>query len=437
MVKRSKIVAAFVMAVACLTIQACSSVYQTSTLPESAESPSCVGNAGAYSLPRAELKFAILKTGKEGDFQYSYEMKSGTAEKMVDGPSLVFVPDGSEHCINFLANPFYSDVVRVKQTDGLLEKVYSNTQDQSKDIAEKVAEAVALKIADNRGVNRSFNGTKDKTVDTMQVQIDPFDLNLLTQTNVGMRDLGYCMYIDPTNDPYVPGWMGDQCQFGRRSVSLPASLADDLPVSIKRARNDKRVLGIFYKPLLTHSLVILRKSDPTSAEPWKVWRRQIINMPNRAPVFVLEVKRGFFTQRKTEITFNNGLLLSVKVDKKSEIDAISDSVMKIAAIAVQIPAKALILRQTEIENRAQIIKINQQLLQAYASLDAVRERRKLLKQGIDPDAVETPADTTSRSADRSFKMEACIQNAELGNDADPEGRCQNVIDSDDGLDTRE
>jgi hypothetical protein len=176
---------------------------------------------------------------------------------------------------------------------------------------------------------------------------------------------------------------------------------------------DSGRFGIFYKPVLPHTLVILKKDDPGSALPWRVWKRKVIELPNRAPPFMLEVRRGLFTDRKTDITFQAGMLQSVKIDKKSELNAVADITVRIAQVVVQIPAKALIISTSEAQNRKALIETNQALIQTLNALNA--EKRKYAQR-----TAGLPPDESGRSYD------ACVQRAALSSLEEAERACSDL-----------
>lgn len=405
-----------------IALASCTPVLDTSSFDSdtrAAHPASCDGSAlGAYMLPKKEISFVILKTGTVGDQTYLFDMKSDDGANAVDGPSFITVGDGKQRCLNYHTNAFYEDLIRVdKDSSGqLLENVYSGTVDRTPKIAEAVAQGIVAAAAGNR----DFRGANNQIV-YMTKQFDLFDQHRLTEENSSLRDVGYCIYIDPTDDPYVPLWMQDQCSGKKVSGTyVSRQRTEDYSRTGQYLAGEDRI-GILYKPLLSHTLVILKKDDPTSAKPWRVWRRQVVEMPNRAPIFLLQVRRGMFTTRKTTISFDDGLLLAVKIDKQSELKGLTDALVNIVGIAVQLPAKALILRQSEVQNQAELIKVNQQLLASYALLEKERERNAQLTRA---DGTTGSRSGPSRSAMDNVALEACVQNAELNGIADPRDYCQ-------------
>jgi len=408
----------------CVPVQACSSVYMTSVLdaPTSSRDATCSGNAGTYFLPKAELQFVILKTVPAGGSGFRFDMKT-QAENGTDGLVVVSGADREQqHCLDFMANAFYSDIVRVKRSDiGLLESVYSNVEDQTKKIIEDAAKGIALTVAaQSRLANRDLVESSSGRVIEMSMQFDPFDPELLADANKALAKKGYCIYMDPTNDPFVPFWMRNQCSSAKQYVAYNAKGdAEEVFNTARFTAGDGR-FGILYKPALSHTLVVLKKDDPTSANPWRVWKRQIVEMPNRAPVFMVQVKRGFFTGRKTEINFKGGMLASIKVEKKSELKAVSEALVNVVGIVVQIPAKALIIGNNEAQNQEALIRANQALLQAYAALEAEQRKRANLQSGLDQNGM--PRTSLARV------LNECLDYADVSAVDDPRSYCREKVE---------
>ncbi|ACS60270.1 hypothetical protein Rleg_5448 (plasmid) [Rhizobium leguminosarum bv. trifolii WSM1325] len=408
------------------TVQSCSSVYSSSALEVSATSGTseCLANMGTYFLPKGELSFVVLKKPTIGMTGFRYDMKTVADNTGTDGLSVVMSPDERhQYCLDFKPNSSYSDVVRAQRNElGLLTSVYSNVEDQSKTIVEDTARGIALAVAaESRLANRDFLVADPATVVHMKMQFDPFDLDRITSVNRALEKSGYCIYIDPKSDPFVPFWMRNQCSSTPQLVAYNfKGDAEEVFSSASYTAGEGR-FGILYKPALSHTLVILKRDDPTSGKPWRIWKRQIVELPNRAPVFMLQVSRGFFTARKSEITFQNGMLASVEVDKKSELKAVSEAFVNVVSIVVRIPAKALIIGTNEAKNQEALIRANQALLQAYAELEAEQRKQANLKQGLDVDGLPRTSSARTRAA--------CLDYADLSAVEDPNVYCQDKAET--------
>lgn len=385
----------------------------------------CKTTAGAYALPKGELVMRIERKAVGAGGAYHFELAEGASAQ--DGTLIAFTGDANHrYCLDFLANGFYADAIGVTRDDAqLLERVYSNAEDKAKGVIEAVVEGAGTAIA-AAGGGRSFGAEANGSQDVVQLRFDPFDDDLITQINDAIRYTGHCIYIEPDGDPHVPFWMRNQC--ASRKVYRPAHGKDDpddvLDTSAFVAGAGR--FGIFYKPVLSHTLVILKKDDPTSNQPWRVWKRKVIELPNRAPPFMIEVRRGLFTDRKTDIAFQSGMLQSVTVDKKSELNAVADVLVRIAQVAVQIPAKALIISTNEAKNREALIKTNQTLIQTLNALKTAQDDYAARVAGLTQEQREA-LDGAGRSSGFSARsFEICIQSVALASLEEAERVCRDL-----------
>jgi hypothetical protein len=412
----------------CVGLAGCGSVLQSARMElESvpARATACAGEVGSYFLAKGELDFkvAMTKAGDQG--YYTYDLDSTK-----QGDFVAITTDRNQaFCTQYNSNIATSDVILIQHENDLpiLKKVYSNVDDQSDDIVKDVASGVALSLANiNSGHNRSFadeNGTSKG--DIRQFRFDPFDRDLLKAVNQSLKPVGYCVFIDPAGDPLVPGWMAEACPGG---PARPVATEDDVyPPPPVRVTEKRGSIGIYYKPFSTHTLAILKRDDPTSGMPWRVWLRQSIAMPNLSPVFEIEVKRGFFADRTTQIDFKNGALAGVKIEKKSELSALAGSVLNIVAIGVRIPAKALIISTNQAENNAKIIEANQALLEHYRKVQKDRDELQKKYDALTPAQKDQVDDAGARSgrsdATPSLSRQACFDNAALSNPEEAADLC--------------
>jgi hypothetical protein len=412
-----------------VAVAGCGSVYRTSSLDAYTQTQNqkfCTSSAGGYALPKGEVAFSIQKVEvPAGSGRFRYRIPEDASNVKIK-----FSPDASHtYCLDFLRQATSADAIRVKRENGMLKSVFSNVEDKSDEAIEEIAKGIGIAVAAAKGggLGRGFsNEAGAANADVMQLQFDPFDAEVLTSVNEAMKYTGHCLYIEPDGDPLVPAWMRNQCGMKgsfevQASKTSPAEVFENSEYEAGSGR-----LGILYKPLVPHTLVILKRDDPTSGQPWRLWKQIVVEMPNRSPVFLLEVKRGLFTERTTEITFNNGLLDTVKIDKKSELNAASDLVVKLVQIAVQIPAKALIISTSDATNRAKLIETNQALIKLYQDFRKDREAQLNKFNSLTPEqqqqAIEGGADPRSTVLSDVSK-EACLQNAVASSMEEAETLC--------------
>jgi hypothetical protein len=402
-------------------------VYRTSALDSYTQTTNpgfCTTTAGSYVLPKGELVMRIERKNSGADGRQHYSLLEGASASAI---GLIAFSGDPRHryCLDFLSNAFYADAIGVdRNAHHLLMRVYSNVVDRAKGVVEKVAEGVGTAVAAAAG-GRNVAVAPDGTVEVVQLRFDPFDQDLLTQINAAIRFTGHCLYIEADGDPYVPFWMRNQCTSKKVYQSVTVKGGDEEDFDRAEFVAGQGRFGIFYKPLLPHTLVILKKDDPTSGQPWRVWKRKVIELPNRAPPFMIEVRRGLFTDRKTDIVFNDGILQSGSVEKKSEMNAVADILIKIAQVAVQIPAKALIISTNEAENRKELIATNQALIQTLNSLRAAQDDYAERIAGLTPEQ-KALLEAGGRSASNASRFETCIQIAAVSTREEAELICRGL-----------
>jgi len=341
----------------------------------------CHTNAGTYHLPRRLITAKVMSTDKGA---FAITVDSTTAN------GAPYVADRNEtYCLDFLLSYLSADRVGIQRTeDGLLQRVFTQADDKTKDIAQEVIQAAADLVASDRaGIpGRSF-ATRPRFFDDIAAtvvatfQFDPFVEREAREVNYALVEFGYCLYLDPRNDPFVPRWSQDICReiVGQRSKKRgapvyrgpsivykadPAYPRSGLPIFDPRpVPPELQQTGILYRPELTHTLVVIRKPDPGSRfSEWRPVASDRIVVPNAAPAFILEVKRAIFVKAETDVQFTSGLIRNISVNKPSELLAASNLALTAAQIVTNIPAQTLKIFNNRAENTIDLINTNAQLI---------------------------------------------------------------------------
>lgn len=347
----------------------------------SAVGTTCHTNAGTYFLPRRLITVTV--TGSDtGGFNLKVDATGDTTAP--------YVADRNEsYCLDALLSPLSADRIGIQRSeDGLLQRVYTQADDKTKDIAQQLIQGVAdLAASEQAGIpGRSFATRPRFAGDTAPVvatfTFDPFVEREAREVNIALVEYGYCLYLDPHRDPFVPRWSQKICRdavFGRKKgprnspvyagpsmvykadPAYPRSglaIFDPRPVPVEVQQR-----GVLYRPELTHTLVVIRKPDPGSRfSEWRPVASDKIVMPNAAPAFILEVKRAIFVKAETDVQFNNGLIRNVSVNKPSELLAASNLVVAAVQIVTNIPKRALTIFNNRTENTIDLINTNAQLI---------------------------------------------------------------------------
>ena len=344
----------------------------------SADDGVCDSQFGVYALPKDLIYLEIDKV--DGDPNY-YEAQGLTTHRTADNHT---------YCLDFVGSPLSADRVAVGHVETgpgaglLLTAIGSEFDDKSLQIAEAVVEGVArLAVAPRGGF-----GVKDaKKYLVGQYEFDPFDKAWITKINAALEPLRHCVFIDPTDDPYVPAWQLEQCH----GYAVPQSAARDdyygLSVIAKEPPSRAAARpGVLYRPVLTHKLVIMRKTDEPTGPAWKVFQTQRVEMTNAAPALLLEVNRSLFVQRTGTIKFDSGVLTSVNLTKPSQAEALSGFILRAVQTVVAIPVRALVLRKSDAANRKELISAQGQLIATMRQYNAAvaAEKAKREAEAIQP-----------------------------------------------------
>jgi hypothetical protein len=401
----------------------------------------CHNSAGAYALPRHLLAFDVTLTeGGTGPSHYDITTPVGTPAQA--DPHAIY-------CLDFLGSAWADDKVQVKRYASgpndpdapqlLLSRIDTLVEDKTLEIASAVVDAAAAAIAGAGGQNRGaigLSGTgSNRTYDYAHFEVDPFDKPWMSRINKALDPMDHCIFLDPTDDPYVPEWQGDLCKGygisddGAFPYYGAAAINPRLPPRSMGAK------GVLYRPLLTHKLIIMKRNrDPVGPE-WQLFGTQRVAMANAAPAFLLEVKRSAFVARAMSISFDHGSLFSIRLSKPSEANAFAGFVLRTVQVVVSIPVRALVIGQTDAKNRQDLIAAQAGLLQTVAAYKKAIADQSTPAAAADgkaqPQRAAMQGETDVRSGARqSLSYDACIQNSMLINpDQDPAAVCAGLVTS--------
>lgn len=406
--------------------------------PEDASlAQSCVASASAYSLPKAVVVF----DAEESD-------GSPRAFSLTD-PALKWVTDGAygPFCLNYLGSPFAEDALGIEHAPGneSLARVANRALDRSKDVAISLLEAAGDAAAAQAGGGRSVdidskiaNGSNKPIY--AHFEFDPFDRSAMEMNNTALKKIGYCVFIDAKQSAFAPSWTNDVCSetgyppaAPRFDLKDPAGAAA-MPDPIKFVGR-----GILYRPPVAYTLVIMKRDDPTSRDfkrfPWYLQKSLDLQLPNGAPIFLLEIKRSMFVERVSDIRFENGVPYDITVAKKSELNAVSDVVVRAVQVVVQVPLRALTIRLNAAQNEQKLIAANSQLLKAINDYQVTRQTiitpgtAKIAGADDDRPRSVIVADPTGLPiSPRSTAVADCMRDQRFGNDPDGPAICQQIVD---------
>jgi hypothetical protein len=239
------------------------------------------------------LKTVDSATGK-ADFSLDYfdTNKTQIIERKI-------VPDSSQlYTLDYQRSALSEDTLTLTiDSDGLLKKIESSTEDKTGQIilklietAKEAAKAAALAVA----------GVATQTGDYVFAPENVDAINKRIKADLGEE--APQITIDP---PVLP--------------SPPTARCD----------GD----GVCFRPLRPYVVTVTLGGRP--------FRSETVLLPNEAPILSLPVHRAAFVKNVTNATFNQGILTEVHIEKPSELLAFFEIPLAVAKAIAAVPAELL------------------------------------------------------------------------------------------------
>ncbi|RUX34644.1 hypothetical protein EOA23_00935 [Mesorhizobium sp. M2A.F.Ca.ET.042.01.1.1] len=429
-----------VVLVALLAISGCTAVLETQNYVPSPETlhQGCMSSANSYSLPKGIIELQVVES--DGATQ-RYDVVAKSIKWVTD-------PAYGPYCLDYLGSAFAEDALGIQKDNAseALVRIANHSVDKSKDIAislmEAAGDAAAAAAAGGRSVDLDSKISADgKTAVYANFELDPFDYKQMRMINASLRKIGYCVFIDARENVFAPSWSNDLCsETGYPSAAPNFDLKDPLGAQALPDQIAFSKRGILYRPAIGYTLVIMRRDDPTSHDyarfPWYQQRAIDLQLPNGAPLFLLEIKRSFFVERITDVTFDHGVPSDITIAKKSEFNAVADVVVRAVQIAVQVPMRALTIRLNQAQNEQKLIAANSQLVRAIdeyqrAKQTVITPRTAVMASDEAPSAVLATQAGGNRNAlqvdGRSAALANCMLDQRFANDPDGLELCKRIV----------
>lgn len=326
-----------------VALSGCTEVLETRPFRPGVEAlgATCTTPFGVYYLPKALL-------------QVYFQPSGSSLEALVVTPK--FVADDTQRvCLDYLASGTSDDVIKVTRTaDGLLEAVSSKVIDRTPEIALKL-----LNVAENAAIagGRAFTGI---AAEPINLTFDPFDAGQARTAKEALRNSGLCVYVeDYSFDSHAMSPQQWCAQTSPAAYSAPVTAFAHLP-----EEEIAHAAGLLYRPNIAHKIVMMRKSDPGGRGGWILTNTWRMEMPNVSPIFSLNIGRTVFETNRTEVTFRQGVLADIRIEKGSELWGIATIPVALAKTIADIPAQILQFQVADTQAEAALLDAQAKLLAA-------------------------------------------------------------------------
>jgi hypothetical protein len=342
----------------------------------------CDDSQGGYRLPRRTIVMQVTPSVQGRGFEATARVGKAFGEA------------GDPICLKYINSLTSEDNLAISvNTLGLLQKIETTAIDKSNEIILKAVETGAILATGGR--TSGFGSLPQ----TLSLEFDPFDGRWIGRINRDLRAYGLCVFID---EYHVDGATSpaEWCDRGGRPAAQPRTRVSKAAAVVSVSPpEERRRHGILYRPNMPHAFVVMQKIDPGRG-PWQLASRQVLEMPNVSPVLSLSVDRTFFATRTTKITFADGVLTNVEIDKTSELLTLSQTLLDAANRIVAIPAQIVQFRIDRATGQTRLIAAQNQLIVNYKNY--LETYARLFPSANAPDEANvsegTPLSGTQRSA---------------------------------------
>ena len=407
----------------------------------------CHNSAGFYYLPKSQILVEVKKGAKLKDGTTSEVAGSSTQVWHEVAVSRTRIADPSfGYCLDYLGRINYDDVVSVKkyQNQPILGVIIGDSLDKSRQIFETLVQTVFTAISGNPDpgfststVTRSYMTDVKQVVTVFKGEFDPFDPERSAIINESLRKFGFCLILENHTfdinhadiDNYCDAPHVVHAQTHKRAFEYaykaPERGGPLVHVSGHPAPRMER--GIFYRPRAPYQYYVFVKSNMQARGGWRLRASKVIEMENISPVLSVGLLRAAFTQRKTALIFDEGMLRDVCIFKKSELQQAVQIPLFVVQSVVALPANVFQVRIDQTNGMADLINAQDELVKTQsvylaklnnltggpASADAVPATKKYARQ-----VKEQAGDFASEAAGYAERTspEDAAQNNPLAND---------------------
>lgn len=360
-------------------------------------------NKLAYFLPTSQIR---LRLSPFVDF-------SGKPTNVCNLEILTeYIPDTKNlFFVDYLPSTFSDDnKVKVEvNKKGLLQKVESDTTDQTPKIAAQLGELARaiLKIPAPTTPGLRAASEEDRLTECQwEMVVDPFCNRECQEKTKVLESLNRAMpkrrilrrgekadppkpaepifkvaYWEtqligvppPASDPQPPAhWSNPPCQRKGWPTRLLGGWSYD--------PSDCQTGGIFYRPLLPYRFIMKYKSRLLPDGDREQQFETIVYLPNRAPILSFDIYRRAFVNNSYTIEFEDGVLKSIEWKKPSEAVGFLNIPIDIARAITSIPGQLLTVKVQSTQAERELLEAQKNLMEEQLNLLRKQQELEAAKQ---------------------------------------------------------
>jgi hypothetical protein len=333
----------------------------------------CESDAGAYYLPKTLVRVVVTRKA---------EIKKGTDEvanvwHAIEVQRLRVADKRFGFCLDYLAQASSDDIVEIRKYKDaqLLGTVTTDAIDQSRTILRTLIQTVFVAISGNPQFDEELGAAErssgfyplDKTnkeAIVFQAEFDPFDPLRSSLINDALNDFGFCILLDAYTFDARRETINSYCDnpkaAQRRSGQAVLEYVHDYPAA--KPDPNRETTGLFYRPRVPYNFYLLTKRNRQLPGGWQLRSSRSILMENVSPILSVGLQRANFSQRKTTLMFDEGMLGNVCIYKGSELVEFVQIPLQVVKSVVALPANIIQVRINISNSSKALVAAEKQLI---------------------------------------------------------------------------
>jgi hypothetical protein len=319
----------------------------------------CQSTAGSYSLSKTTIGVEVGQDSNKNYFLNKVELhRRADASKT--------------YCLDYLASRTADEGFAVARNDqGLLQKVVANSHDQSAYIAKKIAETIFTFVSQNPNFDVTARGLEFKDQEpllatTYHAEFDPFNPAQADVVNAGLSKFGFCL-VQESAQKY--GNIDNYCDNPLGGAPVEHALEAAFHAE-RQAPPLRYVRGILYRPRVPYTVYLFVKRNLKARGGWRLKASEAIHIENNSPILGIDIERAVFAKRKTILTFDDGALNDVDIDKTSELAGFVEIPLYIVQGIAALPANIIQVKIDNTNNNIALINAQDQLIATQKQYNA-------------------------------------------------------------------
>ena len=368
---------------------------------------SCYSTAGEYGLPKSLVTIEVTEDRNLNNPSYG----DATTTKLEPIAQRAVRDKRQTFCLDFLSAFNSNDEIMIEKdaATGLLKEIYVNADDQLPTIFETVEKELTT-------LSRATVAPTREPIKFVD-EFDPMRPDDRAVMNARLRDFGICILVNVHGQGYfdLDAEIKRACNRKISSSELTSLVhKTDLGDAGFQVLPEDYQNSILYRPTVTADIYVMRQQSRARPHKWNIYEKQVLTLIDSNSIHGLHIRRAVFAKRETKLTFEDGVLTTVFVDKGSEIAGFVNIPLSIVRSIVRLPTELIQIRIGEQNSLRELINAQSQLIEAEEALRAQQTSTQTASTALI--ASQNSSSVLSLS---TASLNQCVANCQAGGNDGP------------------